>query len=270
MTEFLFHFIQRDGPLLVSMPHVGTQIPESIAGRLTTESGKLTDTDWHLDWLYDFLEERGVSVLMANYNRTVIDLNRDADGGILYPGKSETELCPITSFDNKPLYKTGCEPSEKEILHRKKIYWQPYHDKLRSSLDWIKKQYGYAMLWEAHSIQAQVPRFFEGQLPDLNLGNGDGTSCSPALAEELLSIAEASPYSAVLNGRFKGGYITRHYGDPAQNIHAIQMEISQATYMDGAPAFLFREDLADYLRPTLKDMIDYFLQYDVIENKPNA
>ncbi|PCI46385.1 MAG: N-formylglutamate deformylase [Alphaproteobacteria bacterium] len=254
-----FHFVQGNGPLLVSMPHVGTHLAPEVEMNLSENGRKLTDTDWHLDRLYDFLESIGVSTLMAHHSRTVIDLNRSAEGGVLYPGKSETELCPTTGFDNQPLYKAGREPDRQEILRRKEAYWQPYHDKIRAELDRIRKQYGYALLWDAHSIQSHVPRFFDGRLPDLNLGNGDGVSCAPELAQGLLSIASSSPYSAVLNGRFKGGYITRHYGNPAQDIHAIQLEISQCIYMDEAPDFKFREERAAGLRPTLKSMMDCFL-----------
>lgn len=252
-----FHFTSGRVPLLVSIPHMGICLPPEIEADLTEAGLPLTDTDWHLDRLYDFLDQMGVSILMANYSRTLIDLNRD--GRVLYPGQSETEICPTTGFDHQPLYKEGRAPDEAEILRRKQTYWQPYHDKIRTELDRMKAQYGYALLWDAHSIQCQVPRFFDGQLPDLNLGSGDGMSCAPELAQGLLSIARSSSYSAVLNGRFKGGYITRHYGDPAHDIHAIQLEISQIIYMDEAPSFEFREARATKLRPTLKAMIDYCL-----------
>ena len=253
-----FHFHPGDSPLLVSMPHVGTYVSPEISAALTSHGRQLIDTDWHLDRLYDFLAEAGISTLMARYSRTVIDLNRNGDS--LYPGQSETELCPLTGFDNQPLYRPGCAPDDAEILRRKGAFWQPYHDKLRAELDRIKKHYGYALLWEAHSIQSHVPRFFEGQLPDLNLGSGDGASCASELADGVLSVAGSASYSAVLNGRFKGGYITRHYGDPAHNIHAIQLEISQITYMEEAPDFTFREDRAAGLRPLLQAMIDYLVK----------
>ena len=252
-----FHFHPGDSPLLVSMPHVGTDLFPEIAAGLTAHGRQLIDTDWHLDRLYDFLADAGISTLMARYSRTVIDLNRNGDS--LYPGQSETELCPLTGFDNQPLYRPGCEPDDAEILRRKAAYWQPYHDKLRAELDRIKEQFGYALLWDAHSIQSHVPRFFAGQLPDLNLGSGDGASCAPELADGLLSVAGSASYSAVLNGRFKGGYITRHYGNPPHDIHAIQLEISQITYMEEAPNFTFREDRAAGLRPLLQAMIDCFI-----------
>lgn len=254
-----FHFSQGHGPLLISMPHVGTDIPPEVDQYLSEKGRQLTDTDWHLDRLYDFPAAMGVSTLMARHSRTVIDLNRPADGSGLYLGQNETELCPTTAFDNQPLYQEGCAPDGAEIQRRKETYWQPYHDRLRAELDRIKKQYGYALLWDAHSIKSHVPRFFDGQLSDLNLGSGNGLSCSAELAEGLFSIAASAPYSTVLNGRFTGGYITRHYGQPDRNIHAIQLEISQITYMDEAPAVIFREELAARLRPTLKAMIKYLL-----------
>ncbi len=250
-----FHFTRGNSPLLISMPHVGVAIPDDIALHMTDQAKKLVDTDWYVDWLYNFLDEMDCSVLCARYSRYVIDLNRNPGGGSLYPGQSETGLCPTTSFDNAALYLKGQKPDNTEITRRKELYWQPYHDRLRAELNRIKAQYGYALLWDAHSIKSHVPRFFDEQLPDLNLGSGGGTSCAPALADKLLATATASPYTAVLNGRFKGGYITRHYGDPENNIHAIQLEISQITYMDEAPAFTCQKDRADRLRPVLKAMI---------------
>ena len=261
IVEPPFHFKQGKGPLLVSIPHVGTCLAPEIEDDLTDMGKTVTDTDWHLDQLYDFLEDMGASSLMAHYNRTVIDLNRAADGEILYPGQSETELCPTTSFDNQSLYKAGRAPDAPEILRRKEAYWQPYHDKLTAELNRIKDHYGYALLWEAHSIQSHVPRFFEGRLPDLNFGNGNGTSCDEGLAQGLLSHAISSPYDAVLNGRFKGGYITRHYGDPDNHIHAIQLEISQINYMDESPKFNFCEERAAKLRTVLRESMGMFAMY---------
>jgi len=261
MAEIAYHFSQGHGPLLVSMPHVGTYLTPEVAADLNENGRLIKDTDWHLDQLYNFLADMGVSRLMAHNSRTVIDLNRDAGGAILYPGQSETELCPTTSFDNKPLYHEGYILDQAEILRRKAAYWQPYHNKIRRELDRIKAQFGYALLWDAHSIQSHVPRFFDGQLPDLNLGTGDGQSCDTKIAGELLSLAQSSDYKAVLNGRFKGGYITRHYGDPGRNIHAFQLEISQITYMDEYPDFKFREERAEKLRPLLKEVIDMFATF---------
>ncbi len=247
------------------MPHVGTWMPEDIAGQMTPKARRVPDTDWYVDRLYDFLEDMGVSVLQARANRYVIDLNRAANGTSLYPGKSVTELCPTTAFDHEPLYRSGPGsdqgPEPAEIVRRTKLYWQPYHDLIQKTLMRIKEKYGYALLWDAHSIPSVVPRFFDGRLPDLNIGTGNGTSCAPALAGKIFDIAQSSDFSAILNGRFKGGYITRSYGDPANNIHAVQLEISQITYMDEAPDNIFQDTKANDLRPTLKKMIEAMVDF---------
>lgn len=261
MTEQKFHFTAGKGPILVSMPHVGYRIPDMIARHLTESGKRSTDTDWHVDQLYDFLGEFNCSVIRAAYSRYVIDLNRGAEGKALYPGQSETELCPTTGFGTEDLYLDGKTPDSPEILRRKEIYWQPYHDKIRAELIRIKQEYGYAILWDAHSIQSQVPRFFDGQLTDLNIGTGNGTSCDPKLSQQIYEMGATSPYTTVLNGRFKGGYITRNYGRPRDNIHAIQMEISQITYMDEAPTFAFHEERAAKLRPILRQMFSQLIAF---------
>lgn len=253
-----YHFTPGDSPLLVSMPHVGICLDPEIAENLTEAGRTIADTDWDVDRLYDFLEDIGASSIRANYSRYVIDLNRPGDGQALYPGQSETGLCPATSFAGEPLYRPGCAPDTAEIRRRKEIYWQPYHDRIRGELRRIRGKFGYALLWDAHSIKPCVPRFFEGRLPDLNLGTGNGISCDRALAEGLFSIAEKSPYSAVLDGRFTGGYITRHYGNPARNVHAVQLELSQTGYMADNS---FSRTRADRLRPVLREMIDYLTGY---------
>lgn len=255
MTEVPYHFTAGKGPILVSMPHVGSEIPQDISGHLTEDAKRSTDTDWYVDQLYDFLEELNYPVIRAINSRYVIDLNRGAEGKALYPGQSETELCPTTGFGGEDLYLAGHLPDSEEVLRRKKLYWQPYHGKIQSELLRIREQYGYAILWDAHSIQNRVPRFFDGQLPDLNIGTGNGTSCIQAIADLVLEKGQRSDYSTVLNGRFKGGYITRHYGKPEDSIHAVQLEISQIAYMDEAPLFEFRQDKAQQLRPTLRQMM---------------
>ncbi|MCZ6829311.1 MAG: N-formylglutamate deformylase [Gammaproteobacteria bacterium] len=251
-----------ESPLLVSMPHVGTGIPSDLAGRLTTQASVLPDTDWHLDRLYNFLGDLNVSVIKARYSRYVIDLNRRADGLSLYPGQSVTDICPLTGFSGEPLYLPGQEPEEAEVSGRIEQFWQPYHSCLQEELARIKEKFGYAVLWDAHSIRSEVPRFFPGKLPDLNFGSGDGTSCAPSLTEKLQQVAAAFPaVSQVLNGRFKGGAITRLYGHPEENIHALQLELSQSTYMDESPPFTFREELADSIRPLLRDLLNTALMW---------
>lgn len=255
MQPFVFH--QGTAPLLISMPHAGTHVPADIAALLTPQGREVHDTDWHMPTLYDFAQQLGASILVATHSRYVIDLNRSPDGASLYPGQSVTDLCPVDGFDSKPLYlHKGDEPNEAEIARRRALYWQPYHDQLRAELNRIKAAHGVAMLWDAHSIRSVLPRFFEGKLPDLNLGTADGHSCDPALAQQLLAIAQTAPaHSSVLNGRFKGGYITRNYGQPAQGFHAVQLEMTQSSYMQEHMPFDYLPAVADQIKPTLQRML---------------
>jgi N-formylglutamate deformylase len=242
-------------PLLVSMPHVGTYVPPVLLERFTRAARPLPDTDWHLERLYDCLDRLGASVLVATHSRYVVDLNRPPDNVNLYPGQDTTGIVPVDTFDKQPLY-FGAVPTEDEVRTRIEAYWRPYHTKLAATLEALKEAHGYALLWDAHSIFSRVPRFFAGQLPDFNLGTADGRACRPGIGEALL--AEVDGYSAVLNGRFKGGYITRSYGRPAERVHAVQLELSAATYMDEAPPYGFREDLAVRVRPQLERLIERF------------
>ncbi len=258
-----FRFTPGTAPLLVSMPHVGTHVPPEIAARLTEPARPLPDTDWHVDRLYDFLGELGASVIAATHSRYVIDLNRPPDGKPLYPGASETELCPTGTFDEAPIYRTGAAPDPGEIAERRETLWRPYHARLSETLDAIRGRHGVAVLWDAHSIRSRVPRFFEGRLPDLNLGTGGGVSAAPELIEHVARAAEAGGgrFSRVVDGRFKGGYITRHYGAPAAGVHALQLELSQATYMDEGPPYRFREDLAAEIRPVLRCLLEAVIDW---------
>jgi N-formylglutamate deformylase len=242
-------------PLLVSMPHTGTFIPESIKKRLSEKAKAVPDTDWHLERLYGFLDELGASVLVATHSRYVVDLNRPPDNVNLYPGQDTTGIVPVDTFHNEPLYVSP--PTNEEVQSRIKTYWKPYHEKLAAELAAIKARHGYALLWDAHSIFSVLPRFFQGTLPELNLGTADGRSCAPGVGEALLKSVEG--YRAVLNGRFKGGYITRRYGDPAAGVHAVQLELSEATYMDETPPYAYRDDLARRLQPQLRTLLELFL-----------
>jgi N-formylglutamate deformylase len=247
---------RRGGKLLVSMPHVGAALPQDIAPRLTGEARALPDTDWHVDRLYDFLAGLDATVLTAHWSRLVIDLNRPPDGASLYPGQAGTGLCPVELFDGAPVYRGGQGPDEKEIASRRAMYWQPYHDALAAELRRIQAIHGHALLWDAHSIAPVIPRLFDGRLPDHNIGTARGASCAQGMGEAVLKAAQGFPaYSAVLNGRYVGGYITRHYGSPGKGIHAVQLELSQAAYMDGPPGFGFDEARAAALRPALRAMI---------------
>ena len=229
------------------MPHTGTFVPEWLAPRLSAAARSLPDTDWHLERLYDFLGEIGASVLVATHSRYVVDLNRPPDNANLYPGQDTTGIVPLDTFHREPLYLPGFPPSEEELGERIRTYWRPYHDQLARALAELKARHGHALLWDAHSILSVLPRFFKGKLPDLNLGTADGKSCAPGTGEALAKAVEQ--YSVALNGRFKGGYITRHYGDPANNIHAVQLELSEVTYMEEKAPFRFIEKKARQLRP---------------------
>ncbi|OAK56608.1 N-formylglutamate deformylase [Variovorax paradoxus] len=258
-----FRFRQGTRALLISMPHVGTHVPPALAERFTEEARHVPDTDWHLERLYDFADELGASVLVATHSRYVIDLNRPPDGASLYPGQSVTGLCPVDTFDDTPVYADpGDLPGDEETAERRDAIWQPYHAKLAEELARIRAQHGVAALWDAHSIRSVLPRFFEGKLPDLNLGTGKGVSCDPALAQTLLGIAEsATGYTGVLNGRFTGGYITRNYGNPAQNVHAVQLEMTQSSYMQEKLPFDYLPEVAAGVQPHVRRMIEAVLAF---------
>jgi N-formylglutamate deformylase len=257
-----YRFRQGSAPLLISMPHVGTYLPPAIAARLTPEAQQVPDTDWHLEQLYSFAQELDASVLVATHSRYVVDLNRPPDGASLYPGQSVTGLCPVDTFDDTPLYAQGDVPGEAEIAARRDAVWTPYHQQLAGELARIRQLHGVAVLWDAHSIRSVLPRFFTGKLPDFNLGTGQGTSCDEALAQAVFGIAEqAGGYTAVLNGRFTGGYITRHYGQPAQNVHAIQLEMTQSSYMQETLPFDYSPELAERVQPHLRRMVAATLKF---------
>jgi N-formylglutamate deformylase len=243
-------------PLLVSLPHDGSHIPADIAARMAPESRRAPDTDWHVSRLYAFAKEMGASVLVPAHSRYVVDLNRPPDDVSLYPGQNTTGLCPAVRFSGEPVYLPGQEPSAEEVAARVHTYWQPYHALLGLELRRLRQEHGRVLLWEGHSIRAQVPFLFEGTLPDLNLGTASGASCAPELQARLEGVLSAqSQYSWVANGRFKGGYITRHYGDPAQGVDAVQLELVQRNYMD-EDSFEWDESRATRLLPTLRALIE--------------
>ncbi len=258
----VYEFREGSTPLLISMPHVGTHIPDALAARMTDTARAVPDTDWHVDRLYEFAKAMGAGMLRANLSRYVIDLNRAPDGASLYPGASVTELCPTTSFNNEALYRDGEAPDEAEIAERRERYWQPYHDKLSATLGELRSTHGIALLFDAHSIASVVPRFFDGRLADLNLGTADGASCAATLASTMAAtLASAAPYTCVVNGRFKGGYITRSQGRPDEGVHAAQLELSQATYMEEAPPYRYHEELARQLQPHLRALLRAMLDW---------
>jgi N-formylglutamate deformylase len=243
-------------PLLVSMPHIATHIPPELTGDFVPAALAVQDTDWHLDQLYNFLPELGASFLMPSVSRYVIDLNRPPDDTPMYPGAANTELCPTRFFTGEALYREGCAPSTAAIAVRREQYWQPYHSALTAELARIKAQHGYAILWDSHSIRSQLPWLFEGKLPDLNIGTANGDAAHPSITAAVAQVcAEQTSYTHVVNGRFKGGYITRHYGNPAQNVHAIQLEKCWSTYMQETPPFAFDASIAASIQPLLKRMM---------------
>lgn len=259
MTTPLFDLHQGDTPLLISIPHLGTSLPADISASFSSEASIGSDTDWHLDRLYEFARTMGASVLGATISRYAIDLNRPPSGESLYPGQTTTGLCPTETFKGVPLYPEGGAPGEAEIGRRRNAYWQPYHDALRSELDRLRIKHGKVLLWEAHSIASVLPRLFEGKLPDFNFGTNSGVTCDPAImAAVLMPLTETTTpvaFTHVLNGRFKGGYITRNYGDPSRGVHAIQLEMCQSLYMNEEVPFDYNVERARQVQPLLQDML---------------
>lgn len=248
-------------PLLISMPHAGLRLTPAVEQGLVAQARELPDTDWHIPRLYDFAHSLGASVLAAQYSRFVIDLNRPADDRPLYAGAT-TGLFPCTLFEGAALFEAGQAPDYAERAGYLENIWKPYHQAIATELRRLQQTFGYALLWDAHSIRSQVPRLFDGRLPDFNLGTFDGASCAPELASVLAEVCAAQPaYSHVLNGRFKGGHITRHYGDPARRIHAVQLELTQRCYMDEQAPFRYREDLAVPTREVLQRLLQACLDW---------
>ena len=243
-------------PLLVSMPHIGTQIPTHLQAGYSARALQVEDTDWHLAQLYDFLPAMGASVLQPQLSRYVIDLNRPPDDAPMYPGASNTELCPTRFFTGDALYQPGCAPDAAARAQRRSDYWQPYHDALAAELRRLVQVHGYALLWDAHSIRSAIPWLFEGTLPALNIGTASGDSAHPVIAQAVMALcSDSAKFSHVLNGRFKGGYITRHYGRPDQYVHAVQLEMCQNLYMQEAAPFAYDAALAAHVQPTLRAML---------------
>ncbi|MGF6807335.1 N-formylglutamate deformylase [Paraburkholderia sp. Clong3] len=252
----VFSLHQGSLPLLISIPHLGTQIPADIAVTMTPVAQRTDDCDWHLDRLYAFAKRLGASILTPTYARYVVDLNRPPDGANLYPGQDTTGLLPVDTFDREPLYRDGHLPDDAEITRRRDAYWKPYHDALTGELAALKAKHGKVLLWEAHSIRSRVPRFFDGRLPDFNFGTSNGASAAPGLADELAAlVGRHGGYTAIANGRFKGGYITRQYGQPEQGVHAVQLELSQITYMEERLPYAYDEDLAAKVAPLLEALV---------------
>lgn len=254
MAIFTLH--RGTAPLLISLPHDGSDIPDALAARMTPEARRAPDTDWHVSRLYAFARDLGASLLAPRHSRYVVDLNRPPDDVSLYPGQNTTGLCPVVRFSGDPVYLPGQAPSEDEVGQRVETFWRPYHDALREELERLRAVHGRVLLWEGHSIRGECPFLFDGRLPDLNLGTAAGASCAPATQARLETVLAAqTDFDWVANGRFKGGYITRHYGDPAHGVDAVQLEISQRIYMD-EDTFAWDEGRAARTQPVLRALLD--------------
>ena len=231
MTDYQLH--QGSQPLLISVPHDGTDLSPGLAQRLPPSAQRVPDTDWHIARLSQFAREMGASMIVPRWARYVVDLTRPADGTSLYPGQNSTGLCPLRQFSGEPVYLPEQEPDADEISQRVELYWRPYHQALADELARLRAAHGRVVLWEAHSIRSQLPFLFDGLLPVFNLGTAQGRSCTPGLARQLAAVLAAQDdYDHVIDGRFQGGYITRHYGQPEQGIEAVQLELAQRAYMD--------------------------------------
>ncbi|NNC37265.1 MAG: N-formylglutamate deformylase [Acidimicrobiales bacterium] len=245
-----------DSPLILGMPHTGTYVPPALFEQLNETGKKLADTDWHIHDLYDGLVDNVTSV-RALFHRYVIDPNRDPGGQSLYPGQNTTELCPTTDFDDNPIYVAGKSPSPKEIEDRKTKFHQSYHGALKTEIDRVKSQHGFAILYDCHSIRSRIPHLFEGQLPDFNIGTFDGKSCDDVVAQTVLKQCQkANEYTHILNGRFKGGWTTRHYGTPDNDVHAVQMELTQSSYMLEEDPWTYLPQRAAQIRPYLQSILN--------------
>ncbi len=249
-------------PLIVASPHTGTEIPAEIEEGLVSPWLARKDADWWVERLYDFAADLGATTVRTAISRTVIDVNRDPFGASLYPGQATTELCPTTTFDGEPLYLPSRAPKGSDIEDRKARFFAPYHEALAEQIARLRANCGRVVLYDAHSIRSRIPRLFDGELPHLNIGTNDGRSCAADLAGVVEALCDASALSRVSNGRFKGGWTTRRYGDPAAGVDAIQMELACRAYMD-EPARLdeqnwptpFTDERAAALRVVLRDIL---------------
>ncbi len=260
MTPPLFELRVGATPLVISMPHSGTWLPPQIAARLSAAGRAVPDTDWFIPELYAGAGALDATVIRATHSRYVVDLNRPPDGAPLYPGRRETGVCPVETFDGEILYAAGDEPTAAEIAARLDTWWRPYHDRLGELIAERIRLHGHGLVWDAHSIHSTVPGLFDGRLPDLNVGTADGASCSAARVARVVSrLDRQQRFSYVINGRFKGGYITRHYGRPAAGVEALQLEIAQAAYLDERRLPQFEPPRAADLQALLGQLLAEFL-----------
>lgn len=260
MTIHALHAGRR--PLLVCLPHAGTELPEDQRGRYVERAFALEDTDWHLEKLYDFVRGLGASLIVPRHSRYLIDLNRPREDTPMYPGRNNTGLCPTRFFSGDPLYRDGSAPDAAEIARRIGRYWQPYHDAVCAELNRLRREHGHALLFDGHSIKSELPWLFEGRLPDLNLGTANGASCAPELRAALTAVlAGQRRFSHVVDGRFKGGYTTRHYGEPERGVHAVQLEMCWSCYMRESAPFVWEPERAALVEPLLRRLIETMLAW---------
>lgn len=224
---------QGAAPLILSIPHAGTEIPDAMQSALVSPWLARKDADWWLPELYAFAERLDATIIRTKISRTIIDVNRDPSGASLYPGQATTGLCPAETFDGEPLYHAGLEPDDTQILLRRAMYFDPYHEAIAAEIRRLRGLHHAIVLYDCHSIRSEIPRLFQGILPNFNIGTNDDKACDPAITDGVAALCGADPrFTCVVNGRFKGGYITRHYGNPADGINAIQMELACRGYMD--------------------------------------
>jgi N-formylglutamate deformylase len=262
MIHDIFSLTPGTGAVLVSVPHVGTVIPDDLAPLYLPRALHVEDTDWHLEQLYAFATAMGAGLIVPRHSRFVIDLNRAPDNAPMYAGANNTELCPTRFFTGEPIYRDGQAPDAAEIARRRGVYWQPYHDALAGELARIRARHGHAILFDGHSIKSTLPWLFEGKLPDLNLGTANGSSCAPSLCAALSQVlASQQQFTQVTDGRFKGGHITRHFGQPAHGQHAIQLEMCWSTYMAEHPPYRVDPARAARLTPVLGALVQTLLDW---------
>lgn len=262
MTDAIYTLHRGTRPLLLSLPHVGTALPDDLKPRLVPRALAVEDTDWHLEPLYAFAKALGISMLVPRHSRYVVDLNRPPENAPMYPGVNNTGLCPATFFTGDPIYQPGQAPDAAEVAQRVATYWRPYHGALAAELARLRAAHGQVVLFDGHSIHGQLPWLFDGRLPDLNLGTASGSSCAPALRDALAGVLGAqSTYTVAVDGRFKGGHITRFYGQPADGVHAVQLEMAWRCYMDEAPPYAWHADRAAQVQPLLQQLVQAMLAF---------
>jgi N-formylglutamate deformylase len=275
LPEWL-HVRQGSAPLVLSMPHSGTDL-RGLEDRVVSPWLARKDADWHVPELYDFATSLDATIVRTDISRTVIDVNRDPSGKSLYPGQATTELCPTTTFDGEPLYRARQEPNDAEIDARRSHYFEPYHDTLRLEAERLLKKHPRVVVYDCHSIRSAVPRLFDDVLPQFNIGTNSGKSCAPELAQEVLRLCSTSSFSAVMNGRFKGGYITRHLGAPDAGIHAVQMELAMRGYLHEQPGAVAQADWpppydpkhAEPLRDVLRAILQHCIAFALSQDSPS-